>query len=186
MFTSEKLVDVTIKTKDGREIKAHNFILSRLEHFDKMMNVHKMKESREEVIHIEDFDYDLVKEMIRYLYCDEIPKIKEMALDLLVAGDKYNIQGLVDDCTDHLMQNFTLENFAEILILADKLNMKMLKESTIKFIFDNFKNVFETNAWMQLKEPKEDEDEFIKEQCNRLCKEVMEIYIRKLFDSYYY
>jgi speckle-type POZ protein len=117
-----------------------------------MLNEHDTKEARDGVISITDFDHEVVLEMVRFMYCDEIPKLKEMALELLVAGNKYILPGLVRECENYLMVNVSTENFSEILVTADKLNYSDLKNAAINFIIDNHEIIFSTNTWKSLKE----------------------------------
>lgn len=151
LFETGKLSDITIKTKDDKEIKAHNFILSRSKVFDVMLNAHDTKEAIEGVIKITDTDFDVLNEMIRYLYCDEAPQLEEMALDLLTVANKYDIPGLEAECVEHLTDNVATESFAEILMIADQLNIQSLKDAAINFVITNRKVVFSTEGWKRLK-----------------------------------
>lgn len=74
-----------------------------------MFNEQDPTEEREKIIEILDIEHDVLVEMLRFLYCNEIPKIEEMALDLIVAADKYNIRDLVNECAS----NFTLSSINE-------------------------------------------------------------------------
>jgi speckle-type POZ protein len=141
---------VIIKTKEGKEFFAHQCYLSRSDVFDAMLSAN-MKEAEEKIIEIIDIEHDVLVKMLRYLYWGEISNIKEMALDLLVAADKYNIQDLVDKCLVYLMSNINLENHGQILIIADKLNLKCLKEAAIDFIIDNRKEIFDSEGWKEFK-----------------------------------
>lgn len=151
MFKSGKLADVIVKTKNGKEIKVHNYVLSRSDVFDAMLNKHDTKEAQTKNIKILDIKHDILVEMIRFLYCDEIPKVKEMALELLVAADKYNIQGLYNDCVLYLWENVSMENYSQVLETADQLNIDSLKDRAIDYIIDNRKEVFALETWKQLK-----------------------------------
>lgn len=150
-FDAGKLSDITIKTLDDK-IKANRFILSRSPVFDAMLNEHDTKEAQDGEISITDFDHDVVLEMVRYMYCDEIPKLKEMALDLLVASDKYDLPGLGKECENYLMVNVNTGNFSDILVTADKLNYGDLKNAAINFIIENHDIIFSTIAWKSLKD----------------------------------
>ena len=108
---------------------AHTFILSRSEVFDAMLNKHDTKEARIRVIEIEDIDHDVLVEMIRYLYSDKALRSKENALKLLIAANKYEVFGLEAKCVDFLINNVDLESFAEILVVADQLNIQCLKDA---------------------------------------------------------
>ena len=166
MYEDTKLADITIKTKDDddKEIKAHNFILSRSKVFYAMLNSHDTKEAQTKVIQIEDIDHDVLVEMIGYLYTDRVPKIEEMALDLLIAGNKYDISGLVSQCEIYLAEHLSIESFAEILIVADRLKIYKLKNAAMKFVVDNVKTIFASDGW-----------KCIKEKNMSLAKEIMKI-----------
>jgi hypothetical protein len=152
MFEEGKLADIKIQTADGKEINADKFILTRSPVFDAILNKHDTKEAQEGVIKITDINHDVLTEMIRYMYCDEIPKLNEMALNLLIAGNKYDLPGLVAETENYLKFNITIANFASILITADKLNVIGLKDAAIKFIIENHATTFATAAWKLLKE----------------------------------
>jgi speckle-type POZ protein len=48
----------------------------------------KMSESKENVVTINDIDFPVMKELIRYIYTDHVENMKEFAAPLLVAADK--------------------------------------------------------------------------------------------------
>lgn len=153
MLASGKLADITIKTTDGNgkgEIKASRFFLSRSPVFDAMLNDHDSMEAQQGVILIEDIKHEVMVEMIRYMYTDEIPKMKEMAFDLLLAADKYKLRGLISRCEAYLIDEITAENFAKILILGDKLNLQAIKYAFVKVVNDNFNKIIETADWKEL------------------------------------
>lgn len=148
MYETEKLADVTIVACDNKKIKSHKFVLSRSRVFDAMLNVHDTKEAQDGVIEISDIDHDVLTEMLRYMYTDEIPKIKEMACKLLIAANKYDLQGLANDCEDYLIKNLTVENFVEALVIADSLELHQLKSAAIHFVTENRKNnIFASEEW---------------------------------------
>ena len=102
--------------------------------------------------------------MVRYLYTDKVPKIEEMALDLLIAGNKYDISGLVSQCEIYLAERLSIESFAEILIVADRLKIYKLKNAAMQFVVDNVKTIFASDGW-----------KCIKEKNMSLAKEIMKI-----------
>lgn len=152
MFESGKFADVTITTSDRKKIKADSKILSRSKVFDAMINKHDTKESREKVIKIQDVGYDLMFELIRFIYCDKVPKLGEMAKDLLALGDRYEVPGLVNRCGFHLIENEDLESIADILIPADNMQITRLKQAAIHFAVKNRLKLLATEGWKKLKE----------------------------------
>lgn len=152
MLESGKYADVTIKTMDGKEIMAQSWILSRSRVFDMMLNKHDTKKSREKVISIDDVAYDLMKEFLRFMYCDKTPKLEEMAKDLLALGDRYEVPGLVHVCGFYLIEKEDLESVANILIPADNMKISGLKQAAIHFAVKNRLKVLATEGWKRLKE----------------------------------
>lgn len=152
MFMTEKLADITIIANGKKKkINAHNFVLSRSKVFNAMLNEHDTKEAQEGVIEIADIDHDVLVEMIRYMYTDEIPKLKEMACKLLLAANKYDLQGLANECGNYLIKNVAVESFAEVLVTADSLDIPQLKATAIDFVIENRKDIFTCDGWKRLK-----------------------------------
>jgi speckle-type POZ protein len=132
LFMSAKLADIVIMTKDG-EFGVHKNIISRSDVFECML-YGTTNEAQSGVIRIEDINHDVLVEMCRFLYYDEIPKIQTLALELLVAADKYMVSDLAVKCCQYLMVNITTENFLNILTTAYQLNKEALREAAIDFI----------------------------------------------------
>ncbi len=43
---------------------------------------------------IKDLDYEVVLEMLNFVYCGRCPRLSELGADLLVAADKYSLADL--------------------------------------------------------------------------------------------
>lgn len=117
-----------------------------------MLNNHNSKEAQEGVIEISDFTFDVLYEMIRYMYCDEVLKVDETVLDLLHAGNKYDLPGLVNITQFHLLKNITLDNFTGVVSVADALNLTELKVAAINFIVNNHETILKSPSWKSFKE----------------------------------
>ncbi len=48
----------------------------------------EMTESATNKVLIDDFDFKTVQELLRYIYCEKVENLKEVALNLLQAADK--------------------------------------------------------------------------------------------------
>jgi speckle-type POZ protein len=132
LFESGTLADITIKS-DDKALKVHKLILTRSEVFAKMLTG-ETKEAQSAVIKIKDFSHEVIVEMCRFLYCDEVPKMESLALELMVAADKYIIEDLAAKCEKFLMKNITIENFHDVLVTANQLSKDKLREAAIDFI----------------------------------------------------
>ena len=94
----------------------------------------KMLESIQNVVEIVDFDDNIAKGMLEYIYTGGTESLQENAPGLLAIADKYQLLGLKRDCERIMAKNFTIENAAEILVLAHLHNSNKLKFEVIKFI----------------------------------------------------
>lgn len=152
LFDSGKYADITIKIKGKKDIRAHSNILARSKVFDAMLNRNESRESLNKIIHVKDIEHDVMHEMIRFLYYDEIPRMGEMAVKLLLAADKYDILKLVTECKIFLLQHVHMANFSEVLVASHALNIADLKEKAIDFVIENRKEIFTSDGWKALKE----------------------------------
>jgi hypothetical protein len=53
---------------------------------------HGMIESATNKVRIDDFDFKTVQELLRFIYCEKVEDLKEVALNLLQAADKVHTQ----------------------------------------------------------------------------------------------
>jgi hypothetical protein len=49
---------------------------------------HNTQESKDNRVVINDFDFQTIQELLRYIYCKKVMNLKDVALDLLQAADK--------------------------------------------------------------------------------------------------
>lgn len=94
---------------------------------------HKMIE-QEGVVKITDLSHEIMEEMLLYIYTEEIPKIDELAFELLPAADKYQLEDLKDRCEKKLINVLLEENVIQMLILSDMHNAKKLKKEALAYI----------------------------------------------------
>ena len=150
IFLNEEFSDVTLETKDGKSLKTHKCILAAGSPVFLSMFRNDMLESKLNVVRIPDIEYDVLKELLRYVYSMgqmEIPN--SLASQLFVAADKYDMSDLKDKCAEVLCDNITVINVISIFHLAKKHNVDQLKERAMIFLRENFKdavNSDEVNA----------------------------------------
>ncbi|PKU33513.1 speckle-type poz protein [Limosa lapponica baueri] len=85
-------------------------------------------------VEINDVEPEVFKEMMCFIYTGKAPNLDKMADDLLAAADKYALERLKVMCEDALCSNLSVENAAEILILADLHSADQLKTQAVDFI----------------------------------------------------
>ncbi|KHJ90700.1 BTB/POZ domain protein [Oesophagostomum dentatum] len=92
LFKDDLLTDFTIRV-GGREIRAHRAILAARSPVFQAMLMHELtNETKSGILEICDLDYEVVYELIYYIYCGRCQKeIGDIATDLLIAADKYRL-----------------------------------------------------------------------------------------------
>ena len=134
--------------------RAHRAVLaSRSGVFHKMFEI-DMKEKEEGRVKISDIEHDVMSDLLAYIYTGCAPQIKSHTEDLLLAADKYHIPDLVSLCEDELRSNLTPTNVADVVLLADSLQLgsRKSKETCIYFIKENAEEVYKSESWKKLKE----------------------------------
>lgn len=149
LFENQEFSDITLSVS-GKDLRVHKAILAARSSVFAAMFKHKMLESEQSKVVITDMTYELLKEMLSYIYSGKSPNLEKMAKDLLAAGDKYDLSGLKVMCETVLCFSMTVENAADLLVLADMHCAKRLKTQAIHFINAQAMNVIKTPAWKNM------------------------------------
>ncbi|XP_053435359.1 speckle-type POZ protein-like [Nycticebus coucang] len=134
----------------GQEFQAHKAILAARSPVFSAMFEHEMKENKKNRVEINDMEPDVFKEMMCFIYTGKAPNLGKMAVDLLAAADKYALERLKVMCECALSNNLSVQNAAEILILADLHNADRLKTQAVNFINYHASQVLETYEWKSM------------------------------------
>lgn len=166
IFKSQEFSDVTIYA-NGREFKAHKAILAARSPMFRGMFSHDMKETKYNRVEVTDVDPDVLEEMLRFIYTGkstleqrlqikepkdqkEQEKEQHLAIELLQAANKYQLDRLKLICEEALYKTLSAESVAEILSLADLYNAAQLKNQAIEFISIHATEVIETDGWNRM------------------------------------
>lgn len=145
-FENPKYTDVIFNV-DGREIKAHKFILaSRNEVFAAMFE-HNMTETLTNRIEINDIDYNIFRELLRFIYTGKIMSLKKYAFGLFAAANKYCINDLKTKSMEIICNNITPTTAIEILLLGDLYDCSRMKKAAIDSINQNALDLINTPMW---------------------------------------
>ncbi|KAK0410392.1 hypothetical protein QR680_005107 [Steinernema hermaphroditum] len=146
MFKDERLADFTIICGD-RKIQVHKFVLAaRSPVFAAMLEPHTEESIKSEVI-INDLDYEILHEMLFFMYSGRSTNLSNMALELLSAADRYQLTGLKDLANHVLRTGLAIDSVCRYLVFADMHSATELKADAIGFISSNLKAVIETDGW---------------------------------------
>ncbi|XP_046982639.1 protein roadkill [Schistocerca americana] len=150
LFDNQRFSDVTLSVS-GREFQAHKAILAgNAEPVFAAMFEHEMEERKYNRVDITDVDHEVLREMLRFIYTGRATSLEKMADDLLAAADKYALERLKVMCEEALCTNLSIENAADILILADLHSADQLKAQAIDFINTHATDVMDTQGWKQM------------------------------------
>ncbi|KAH9364027.1 hypothetical protein HPB48_015346 [Haemaphysalis longicornis] len=149
LLESRQLSDVVLSVQ-GKEIRAHKVVLAARCPVFAAMFQHEMKEEKEGRVEITDCDFEVLHQVIKYIYMGRAPKLNQMAEKVLVAADKYDLARLKAMCEDVLCSKLSVEKAAETLVLADTHNADQLKANALQFIRVQADEVKETDGWKRM------------------------------------
>ena len=89
--------------------------------------------------------------LLRFIYTDQVNLTVDNSAPLMAAAERYFLDLLKWKCEDFLLQNLTIENGSELLMLADVHDAVNLKESAVEFIRKFPAEVKKTDGWKDLK-----------------------------------
>ncbi len=124
--------DLSVVLEDGSEVKAHKIILvSQCEYFSALFR----QDPSSTLIHLEDFDSDVVRSAISFFYTAEPSDIDGVsAYDILLLANFLQMQSLVSLSSHLLSQNITKHNCVEVAELAYRINNPELLTPCIAFM----------------------------------------------------
>lgn len=119
--------------------------------FKAMLEI-EMEESRSGTINISDVSYDALRAFVNYLYTAEACLDEQMAFDLLVLADKYEVKHLKTYCEKFLVSKLNWDNSVASYSFAHQHNAKHLLESALSMIIDNMDNLTKSEEYAHLVE----------------------------------
>ncbi|KAK9740974.1 hypothetical protein RND81_03G073900 [Saponaria officinalis] len=133
-------------------VSAHKAVLaSRSPVFKAMLEI-EMEESRSGTINISDVSYDALRTFVNYLYTGDACLDEQMACDLLVLAEKYEVKHLKTYCEKFLVSKLNWDNAVMSFSFAHQHNAKHLQESALSMITDNMENLIKTEEYAHLVE----------------------------------
>lgn len=122
----------------------------------------EMKECLSGMAKIHDTSYDVLKHFIHFLYTAEVEVLldEQLARDLLVLAEKYQVEYLKAFCEKFIISKVNDDNALEYYAFADQHNAKQLLEVTLSLIMDNMATLAEREGYKVL--VKEDPELLIK------------------------
>lgn len=117
-----QLADFELKTKDNETLKAHRSIIAaRSPVFFKMLTS-DMEEAKQGWANVPDFDSIVMKEVLRFIYCNEVRDLNKIDYDLIFAAEKYQLDELKEICIDSMIAQLSSENVLKFAVIADHIS----------------------------------------------------------------
>uniref|UniRef100_A0A0K0FFS8 Speckle-type POZ protein-like (inferred by orthology to a human protein) n=1 Tax=Strongyloides venezuelensis TaxID=75913 RepID=A0A0K0FFS8_STRVS len=146
MLNLPLFTDCIIKVEDT-EIKVHKAVLvARSPVFHNILNS-TLEDLRTTVIEIEDFRVEVVREMLKYIYTNEVSNMQNMASEVLAIADK--LDRLKAISVQYLCDDLTHFNVCERFVLSETYLTEILKGCCIELIIENAVWLAKTKEWKE-------------------------------------
>jgi len=143
--------DVTLQVGD-EAFPAHKAILSARSQVFASMFDHDMIEQQSNVVEIDDMEPLVMRHFLHFVYTGELGASLDVQLakDLFIAADKYQVQQLKTYCEAFMSKNLTPENVSYVMVLAHLHACVDLKHQAMEFFSSYASRVMESPAWEQV------------------------------------
>ncbi|CAI5441665.1 unnamed protein product [Caenorhabditis angaria] len=146
LLRSGKHTDFTLVI-DDQEMKTHRTILAaRSPVFAAMLEPHTEESQTGRVI-LRDIDYDVMYDLLYYMYTGKCPTMQPNTLEILAAADRFQLPGLKDMADVSLRNSLTVDSVCRHLVYADMYTALELRKEAIKFIVYNANAVTQTDGF---------------------------------------
>ena len=146
----DHLCDVTLMTKDDKELKAHRNVLSAASPFFFKLLQSDMKENREGIVRFEEISSAVMEEVLEFIYTGSVEVTQENVEDLIAAANYLLIPGLKTISGRFLEEQMSESNCVSTFYFAEKYQCDELIANTTKFIHANFASVAEMDEFLDL------------------------------------
>ncbi|UYV69891.1 SPOPL [Cordylochernes scorpioides] len=143
LFSEQKFCDVVLNVGDHSFKANKNILAPRSKVFAAMFD----QDVEQDQYMITDMDKEVLQELLRFIYTDNVLNLSDMADRLLMAADKHELKQMKALCEDALSRTLTLDNAIDVLLYSDKCNAEQLKAFTIHFITIHSADISENEDW---------------------------------------
>ena len=152
LYAETELVDMNILC-GGKTFQCHKLVLScQSQIFKAMIENKHLIEKESGVLEIDENDIsaETMEQFVYYLYHEKFRDIKMINPELLVAADKYNVCGLLNECSKYFEDNLYLQNALDVLVAAELTNQKDLFDAASRFVCKNIGSLNKSSAYEEM------------------------------------
>lgn len=119
----EEFADFTLIVKE-KEFSVHRVILAARSPFFAKMFKSDMQEAADKRGELKDIEPDTFEEMLKFIYSGRLTATADhLAMDLFIAADLMQVEGLKEICVEKITKNLNKENALAVYDLADRFNV---------------------------------------------------------------
>lgn len=122
---------------DDKMLRAHEAVLAVSSPVFASLLTNDWKRTKNGVIEIEDFSFATMQELLRYIYTGKVKNSKNVAHELFLIADKYDIKKLKGYCKAEFCIQINLDNAWTWLEMAENCQVDQLKKNVIKYVLSN-------------------------------------------------
>jgi speckle-type POZ protein len=137
LFSKSTLTDAVVYA-EGQPIHTHKALLAARSVIFQSMFERIARENRPNVILINDLPFEVVNQMITFMYSG---KVDQVSLELLAAAERYEIRGLKKICSSSIIKKLSVSTAIDTLITAHVNKCFDLEAAAVKFVASHWKNV---------------------------------------------
>lgn len=131
--------DVKFKSSDGEFIPAHEHILiASSDVFNAMFKHDGTTENTTRIIDTSDLHSDIIKDLLRFIYCEaffeKLENAEKQEIALYNAAEKYQIEKLKTICLNSVYNRLNVGNVLEFTEFAELFDLKELKSCCLLII----------------------------------------------------
>lgn len=143
-FIDKKFCDITIQVPDGDEIKAHKHMLfSGSTVWRTLLN----DNDQLSIITVADLEREIIETLVVFIYIGSVPTPMKQTDQLLIAAEKYGVDGLKSWCEQKLIDTISIDSAVNLLVLAHRYNAKMLFDKVLKFVREHTSELKQRDEW---------------------------------------
>lgn len=138
-------------------IKAHKCILMARSPVFYAMFSNAMNESICGIVMIPDFEYDVINDMVNYIYTDIVPTVslstdQISSQNLFKAAVKYQIPGLISIYEEYFIHQMNNDTVLSLLQMADIYGAQHLKLTALQYVAKNATKIIQRKEFNDLDE----------------------------------
>lgn len=133
-------------------VPAHKAVLASRSPVFRAMLENEMVESLSGTIKISDVSYDALRAFVNYMYTAEACLDEQMACDLLVLAEKYQVKHLKTYCEKYMISKLNWENSLVNFAFSHQHNAKSLLDASQSLIMDNMDKLSKSEEYKELVE----------------------------------